>query len=371
MDIHFFMDPLGYYSSKFAERAFTITPGCRIININVPKSLHEKIDYYDGFTKELKEEVLKLKVDRVYFHFYNATFEYVNKLIKSKNPACKSYWFFWSGEFYNLPELSHLQYLDFSTAYINRTKFKHYWLKNAAKYVLKSLYDKTIYLKSSFFKSFQLIDYFVCTFKEEYMNVKEYAKCSFEYKHFAYLSTDQTLGDLKDQDFLNDGKTIMIGHSSNPCLNHYEIIVKLNEIKCNSNILLPLSYGDLDYKDYLLDHIRGFKLNIERMEEFVDLDSYNRKLSAVTFAVFNSPIQIAFGNVISLLWMGVKIFFHEKSSLYIELKRMGMIVFSTEQITYDEITSPFSREQKLLNREKLEEYLSENKVLEYYKKILL
>lgn len=371
MDIHFFMDPLGYYSSKFAERAFTITPGCRIININHAKNCHEKIEYYDGFTKELKAEILKAKVDRVYFHFYNATFEYANKLIKSKNPSCKSYWFFWSGEFYNLPELSHLQYLDFSTEYINRTKTSHNGLKNVAKFILKNLYDQTIYLKSSFLKSFKLIDYFVCTFYEDYVNVKAYAKSTFAYKYFAYLSTDQTLGALKEQDFRNDGKTIMVGHSSNPSLNHFEIIEKLSEIQCNSNILLPLSYGDMEYRTYLLENISRFRLRIESLEEFLDLESYNQKLSAVTFAVFNSPIQIAFGNVISLLWMGVKIFIHEKSSLYMELKRMGVIVFSTNQITYNEITEPLSGEQKLFNREKLEEYLSESKVLEYYKEILL
>ena len=47
--------------------------------------------------------------------------------------------------------------------------------------------------------------------------------------------------------FRSKGNKIMIGHSSSPDGNHYEIIQKLMQLILPYPILLPLSYGDKKY----------------------------------------------------------------------------------------------------------------------------
>ena len=67
MNLHLFIDPLGYYSSQFAARVNRIDPlHNTIVNISIPKVKHEHILYFDGYKKDLK----KYKKQKTYRNTY-------------------------------------------------------------------------------------------------------------------------------------------------------------------------------------------------------------------------------------------------------------------------------------------------------------
>lgn len=369
MDVHFFMDPLGYYSSKFAERVLKVSPNSVIININIPEKKNEHIISFDGYNRDLKKWIDGKKIQKVYFHFYNPTFYLILKKLKKHNENLISYWFFWSAEFYNLPEIKDNQYLSFSKKYSSKNYSKPSKIKDLIKNVINK-FDEKLYIHKEFIKSFNEIDYFVSTFELDFKNIQKYSKSNFEYKYFVYLSLEQVIENFSEVNFQNDEKTIMIGNSSNPSLNHYEVIELLTNYNIKNKIFIPLSYGDLKYKSYLLESISKFNLNIEVLNDFSDLNEYNCILSKVSFAFFNCPNQIAFGNIISLIWYGAKIYLHKNSSVYHELKKWGLKIFTMDQVFDNGILTPLSYDEKNSNREILKKHLSEEVVTNIYKNVL-
>lgn len=371
MNVHFFMDPLGYYTKMFTDRAKRIDPDCLIININHSKIKEDQVISFEMTDQYFWEYVDKLKgVKRIFFHYYNIHFEEVNKYLKKKNPELKSVWCFWSGDFYALPEFVEQQYLEFSRKFIPfGLKYRNNPFRKLMAYFYHRLSARNYYDHNRFIRSFDNIDYFVGIFESDYQNVVNYSHAKMTYIPFAYLSVEQAMGDdLKDAGAI-EGNTIMVGHSANMSLNHYEVLKQLEAINSKNEILLPLSYGDERYKKALIEAVKYMKINVFTIDEFMPLDDYNQRIAGVKYAIFNCNIQLAVGNIILLLWRGVKIFIDPRSSVFIDMRKWGMILYPLSEISLDSLSSPLSDHEIQHNRMVLKKHLSEEKVTDYYTNI--
>jgi hypothetical protein len=211
-------------------------------------------------------------------------------------------------------------------------------------------------------KSFEKIDYFISFLDTDYKFVITNKKT--KYLKMSYVSIENILGDLYKQE-ANPGRKIMINHSADPTLNHFEAIEKLYSIQCEKEIWLPLAYGDEVYKSDLINAISKFELNIEILHNFIPLGQYNLKLKEIGIAIFNIKIQQAFGNIVPLIWLGVKVFLSKESSIYIDFKNKGIHIYEIEEIStkslqnldFDKITENRKILQSILSEEKVNEYL--------------
>lgn len=367
MNIHFFLDPLGHYTKMFADRAKILDPDCLIVNTHKSKINHDSVICFNLPGEEFWQWVAGLKnVDRVFFHYYNIHFEKLNAILKTAFPKLVSVWCFWSGDFYALPEFLNDQYFGFSR------KFIPFHLKHRANPVRKSLafiYHKwknqISYDHKRYIKSFEKIDYFAGLFKSDYENVLAYSGAKMKYVPFAYLSIEQIVGGEINRSHTPKENIVMVGHSANLSLNHYEVLQKLREINYSSLVLIPLSYGDVNYKKKLIEATHDFKLNVKILEEFIPLEDYNKETEKVKCAIFNCSIQIAVGNIVMLLWQGVKLFIHPQSSVYVDLKKWGIILYSTDEITKLALEAGLTEQEVENNRKILLQHLSEEKVKSY------
>jgi len=356
------MDPFGYYSCQFAERIQQIDPkNNTIVNINQAKIKHASILYFSRYSRSLKKFLNSFdSVERIYFHYYNPIFQEINHSFKKRKPSIISVWCFWGGDLYSLPELVETGYLGFSKENAFKTKIlRKNIFRNFARNIYYRLTARIVYDPKSYIDSIKQIDYLGAYFKEDYDAVVAYTgQNNLRFVKFPYLSLELILGDLNEWQIDKVGEKIMIGHSADPGLNHYEIIQKLNGFGCTKTLLLPLNYGDNYYKEKLLNATVKFDLKLEVIDEYLPLSEYNKKLIEVGYAIFNVDHQQAFGNIITLVWLGVKVFLHKNSGIYLEFKRLGFYIFCIEDIVDMSVFKPLSSAECDTNRSVLNTILS-------------
>jgi hypothetical protein len=126
------------------------------------------------------------------------------------------------------------------------------------------------------------------------------------------------------------GTNILVGNSSTPSCNHADVFWQLSHLGLTEEkIIVPLSYGDADYKPHVIRLGRSLLGDaFVPLEEFVSLDEYNRILRSCGTVVMNHHRQQAMGNIISALHMGARVFLNEVSPAFAFLRRIGVNIFS-------------------------------------------
>ncbi len=158
------------------------------------------------------------------------------------------------------------------------------------------------------------------------------------------------------------GNNILFGNSATLNNNHLDILTKLKSSQSGSSkIIVPLSYGVEKYKNYLSSVLLSrFGENVEIIDSFLSLEEYASLVSSCAFAVMNHKRQQAMGNIIMLLFMGSKVFLNPINPAYEYFKENGLIVFSTDEINENALSSALSDKDMLHNRHKILELFSQD-----------
>ncbi len=181
---------------------------------------------------------------------------------------------------------------------------------------------------------------FISCIKADSTFVKQwYTSKGNYYKYFIYPSNlykPIKLNQCNKTNCIN----ILLGNSADPSNNHSEIFDKLIKYK-NDNIKIycPLSYGDKKYAEEIIE--LGKKLfgnNFIEIVELMDFDNYISFLSKIDIAFFNHNRQQAFGNIITLLGFGKKVFLRNSVSTFSFLKDYDLEVFDINNIELNKKT---------------------------------
>lgn len=360
MNLHVTNDSYGLYPIEIARR---IKESANSKN-NVIVNLYKTSVYTDSDITYISENDIAFKkfiaqlvhLDKIIFHPYNITGYRFLKIILRKFPNVKVYWMCWSYELYNLPNLTHILYEPFSTRYLKRKWLSLRYFKNA----LKKYFNKLITIAGirkdhilTLQHSHSLVHYFCSPFYSDFLFLKSISPGnSIKYLPIAYLSLNKLIPDLDKA--VSKGNKIMIGHSSGPDGNHFEIIEKLSTINPGYLILLPLSYGDREYANIIENEAASRFSNVEVLEKKLDRPDYYEKLTEVGWAIINAKVQQAVGNIIALVWMGCKVFLDKNTSTYKDFSAWGINIYTIQDhLNEDELSNKLSFEQMEINREKI------------------
>lgn len=377
MNLHVTNDTYGLYTLEIAERIKNSEyyKNNIIVNLSETATLKdESVEYISITELSFKNYINKLQqLNKVVFHPYNFTGYDFLKILLTKFPAIKIYWVCWSYEFYNLPHVVNKLYEPFSLKYI-RSKIS---LSGRSKqFLVNTIINVRGWLgfKMNYWQKLRhassLPDYFCTPFPTDFYYLNQIIpKNHLTFEPFAYLSLNKIMPDLNS--FGSNGNKIMIGHSSSPDGNHYEVIKEISSINNNYPILLPLSYGDMEYGNLIKKAANSYFKNVEILENKIDRSEYYRKLCEVGWAVINVKVQQGVGNIIGLIWIGAKIFLDKKSSVYIDLFNWGIKIFNIQDhLNKDELESKLSKVEIENNKRIILDNFGEQKVSAYWKKIL-
>ncbi|AKP52432.1 TDP-N-acetylfucosamine:lipid II N-acetylfucosaminyltransferase [Cyclobacterium amurskyense] len=247
---------------------------------------------------------------------------------------CKIVWFLWGMEVYNNralfknksvlgPVTSTLFSLDSYKDIIVQ------FVKDRFRQIYYKIKFKTNSPQLEAIKAMKRADYLGILFQEEFNFVKSIVKNHAKFLRFSYYPIELM---VKDEGKRINSNQILIGNSASETNNHLEIFEILRTMTLNDkDLIVPLSYGDVAYRDIIIEKGTDiFGKNFHPLIDFMPLHEYNKFLEKCGIVIMNHYRQQAVGNVLTMLWMGAKIFLDERNTIYQYLKRIGIKVFSVQ-----------------------------------------
>ncbi|MBQ8164554.1 MAG: TDP-N-acetylfucosamine:lipid II N-acetylfucosaminyltransferase [Clostridia bacterium] len=154
---------------------------------------------------------------------------------------------------------------------------------------------------------------------------------------------------------------ILVGHSATPNAHHIEVLDSLAKFSDeNIHIYIPLSYGEDDYAQQVIDHatkLFGDKVTFQMKN--MPLWDYVHFLWDIDIAIFKVYRQIALGNICRLLYMTKKVYLPKGSLLYNYYEENDTEIYDCDAIsdmTFDEfkakpkMTEPSACIKERMNR---------------------
>lgn len=179
-------------------------------------------------------------------------------------------------------------------------------------------------------RMYKNIDYFAPVLESEFdLIMRKNNDFKFKYIDFNYPIGIGEIGSKVT------GNNILIGNSSTPTNNHIEVLNQLDKMKLNDrSIYLPLNYGNMEYKERLLNEVKKLNLyeNTIVITEFLDPHSYLEVLCSCNVMIMNHIRQQGLGNINLALQVGMLVFLNEKSPVYTFFKSKGACLFTTQQL---------------------------------------
>ena len=230
-------------------------------------------------------------------------------------------WMFWGGDVYSRHEFNSL-FLAPITRLANR-------LRNCKKSVkIDTSWEIPLSL-------FNRIDYCLTDAHEEYMLGKSLACCRFEHLWYNYYSIEETIGNLADKQC--SGNNVLIGNSSAIKNNHLDVLWILRKrglVRClsDSNVIIPLSYGDQWIRNLVIKVGKWmFENRLFALTDYMPRDEYNALMLSCSTMIIGYTQPAAQGNIITGLWLGMRVYLSEKCASYDYFNRIGCKIYSIER----------------------------------------
>lgn len=181
------------------------------------------------------------------------------------------------------------------------------------------------------FSCLQRIDYCLTDIPQDYEFVLNYFRTSIKRLWYNYYSVEDTIGDLSHERV--HGSNVLVGNSCSIECNHldgFRLVSKLDTGE--ASIIVPLSYGEPWLRRQLITFGKlFFKDHFMPLTDFLPRDQYNSIMMSCSVAVMPHYRPQAFGNILTALWLGIRVYLSEKNPLLRYFRELGIVIFSIER----------------------------------------
>lgn len=304
------------------------------------KYIKPSYDIYYGSLLTLCIHLFKFRNKKcfVVFHGYNFRYYLLRKILREKK--CKFIWLLWGAEFYGNS--------IFFPSNLSNASNKEFFSAKPILYTFKKKIRKKIQkIKDEILaNSLRNIDCLGVPYKEQIVEIEEKLSKKFHILRFTYYPLDINVLTLNKT---SKKRRVLLGNSASVTNNHIEAIDLLSKLEIQQEILVPLSYGNVTNASIVRNYgLRNIGDNFIALTNFMSIEKYQDLLSTCSHAIMNHKRQEAFGNLVYLAFLGVKIYLNPQNCIYHYFKRIGLSVFLVSQIE-NEIQIELEKESQLLN----------------------
>ena len=264
-------------------------------------------------------------------------------------------WYFWGGEIYGRHDIK-----SCSKAPITNILSVFHRHKHASK-------SKDITWEIPL-KLYSRVDFCLTGEQEEYEFAKQFTGGNFEYIWYTCYSLEETIGSLMNSRCV--GNNIWIGNSAAAGNNHLDIIWYLWKKGIlrefvGDKVIVPLSYGEPWIRN-LIKRIGKmvFGKRLHALETYIPRNEYNALMLSCSTMIIGYWQPAAQGNIITALWLGMRVYLSEKSIAFKFFKRIGAQIYSIESDLKKYQFTPLSEEVRAENRKVLTKWFSKQHVME-------
>lgn len=213
----------------------------------------------------------------------------------------------------------------------------------------------------------QRVNFFSSPIPEDYLLLKDHLgnRLNASYVQLNYGNVEETFA-LGSEG--GEKRNILVGNSAVLTNNHVEIFrILANHNLAGRKVIVPLSYGDSDYRQIVLDY--GQKIlgsYFQPIINFLPLTDYNKLISSCSCVIMNNCRQQALGNIGSALYSGAKLFLNSRNITSQFFSERGAYIFDVDELMLvnDGIFSGLTSQQRKKNIKILEDFWGQRKVFE-------
>lgn len=192
------------------------------------------------------------------------------------------------------------------------------------------------------------IAYITSPVEEEFKHAIDVYKGDAKYKFAFYpLPKDFCEYRLAKNQGKNTTINILVGNSGYPTNNHLQAFSYLSKFRNEQiKIYCPLSYGDKDYsKKVCVNGRKIFDDKFVPLLNFIQFDQYVNLMNTMDLAVMNHNRQQGLGTILTLLYLGKKVYMQPHITTYKCLKRFGVAIYDIDEIEKSDLSNlkTFSR----------------------------
>ena len=263
-------------------------------------------------------------------------------------------WVFWGGEIYGRSDSNLSRYAPITNLVVRSRE-----MVNGKKKCINTSWELP-------FELYQRIDFCLTDEPEEFEYVKEFVKNNhMQHLWYNYYNLDSTLGNLKGE--ACNGNNVIVGNSATMECNHFDIIPNLRKhLQKGQKVVLPLSYG----APWLMRLVPKYaKLFLGKavmpLLEFMPREEYNKVLQSCSIMIMDQYIPQAQGNIITGLWLGMRVYLSENNMTYRYFKRIGCKIYSIERDLNrknPDAFAPMKQEDIEINRSVLRKWYSKEEM---------
>lgn len=242
--------------------------------------------------------------------------EWESPLLRAIPNSVKIGWVLWGGDIYARHDI-------FKNFYAPKTKFLCL-LHNLRKM-------RTINTKWEIpLDLFKRIDYILADEAEEVAFVNQYTGCSMKPLWYAYFSIEDTIGNLMNKRV--NGGNIWLGNAAEVCSNHLDGMAILKRYGINNrHVITPLVYSTPWVRNRVMLFGKWlFGEKFRSISQFLPREDYNKLMLSCGTMIMPQYQPMGHGNILTGLWLGMRVYMSEKSMAFTFFKRIGIHVFSLE-----------------------------------------
>lgn len=257
-------------------------------------------------------------------------------------------WFLWGGEIYGQPDLAESFYAPISKL-IYRL---HGCFRNQEDYAFpKQLIKRANYCLTS---EVEEVDF-----------VNKYLHTNLPHLWYTYYSIEDTVGALIGMRC--DGNNIFFGNSAGIANNHFDTLVQLKKVGIGDReIITPLSYGSQWERNICVKFGKFlFGKKFKPLLSFMPRSEYNAQMLSCSIMIQPHWRPNAHGNIITALWLGMRVYLSERNIEYAFFKRIGCVIYSIEKDlkrNNPNVVSPMLEEDVAINQAVLYREFSKKRV---------
>lgn len=270
-------------------------------------------------------------------------------------------WMFWGGEIYSRSEL-----YDAFLAPITRTLCHlHSWSKKSTTH---TSYQLPLEL-------YQRIDCCLTSIDEEYVYAKQFVQSNrMELIWYNYYSIEDTIGTLMQSRCT--GTNVFFCNSAAEKNNMFDAIFKLSLPQYRRHlqgrkIIMPLSYGAPWIRNAMKRLGKFFfGKRFVSILDYLPREEYNKLMLDCGTIILPYWQPAAHGNILTSLWLGMRVYLSECSMAYFYFKRIGASVFSLESDFVKYGCTPIKEEEFQTNRLVLKQWYGKEHILQCAKSVV-
>lgn len=333
---------------EYAVRQFSGEEMCSefviVVNSNDPDCSHKfegvKVVFED---KEEFPALLQRLGEYKAIVLHGLFYPWQERVLQAVPDDVKVAWVFWGGDIYGRKDIAD-NYLSSSSKWLLRKQNLKRLIKHRK---VQDRYEIP-------FELLKRIDYCLTDIPEDFAFVKQYLATDIKELWYNYYSVEETIGSLIDSRC--NGNNILLGNSSSLECNHTDGLraIRKMDLASSAKVYVPLSYGESWLRKEISQ--KGKRLLGEKfypLTGFLPRAEYNRTVQSCSVAVMPHYRPQAFGNILTALWLGTRVYMSNCSELFVFFRRIGVFIYSIE----DDLNAgnasallPLSEEETEVNR---------------------